>query len=221
MFRPLLDALFPPLCLACGQGKRSRLGLCSGCLEAVQFHGGRGCYRCGRSSTPHRCVPLEHRYQSVLALAAYKGPWRQAVLAVKAGRDRETALDMAGELFALARSLELALPDAVVPAPGAGRDWRRFDAVELVAKKIAEFSAANFLQVFKRLPGRRPQVEMGRDDRLRGLEKFIRYTGGEVLKNKDVWLIDDVFTTGGTAAACTDKLLAAGVKSVSVLVLGN
>ncbi|MTI96311.1 MAG: hypothetical protein FH749_12685 [Firmicutes bacterium] len=61
----------------------------------------------------------------------------------------------------------------------------------------------------------------GRDARLRGLEKFLRYTGGEVLKNKDVWLIDDVFTTSGTAAACTEKLLSAGVRLVAVLVLGN
>lgn len=212
-----LSALFPPLCLNCRRQPREKFGLCSQCLAQVEFAGLRGCIRCGRICRGHNCAPLDHRYSRVLSLAHYLGPWRKVVQAAKFARDRSVALELARELARLAGEAGFAPPQAVAPAPSAGKHWRYFDAVDLTARELARSVGAPLVWALARRPGRQPQVFLTRQQRLQGLGDYI-YTQGQGLAGS-IWLVDDVFTTGATADACAGALLAAGARRVLVLTL--
>ena len=129
-----MDALFPPLCLNCRRNVREKFGLCSQCLAQVEFTGLRGCIRCGRICGGRTCAPLDHRYSRVLSLAHYLGPWRKVVQAAKFARDRRVTMELARELARLAGEAGFPKPQAVTPAPAAGKHWRYFDAVGLTAR---------------------------------------------------------------------------------------
>lgn len=215
----LADIFFPPLCLNCRRQRRERLGLCSACLGQVEFTGLQACVRCGRVGHHRECAPLDHQYSRVLSLAHYRGPWRRVVLGVKFARDRSVALELALELANLAAQAGFAPPQVVVPAPSADRHWRNFDVVNLICQELARSADAPVRELLARRRGRPPQVQLNRNQRLEGLEDYI-HVQAEPPAQGLVWLVDDVYTTGATAHACADALLAAGARSVYLLVLG-
>lgn len=215
----LLDLLFPPLCINCRQRRRSKFGLCEDCLAQVEMTGLLGCIRCGKICQGRECAPLNHRYSRVLSLAAYRGPWRLVVRKVKFGNDRSVALELVQELAMLAAAAGFALPKAIIPVPGAVKSWRNFDIVELACRQLSKTTGVSTLQALARRPGRPPQVELNRRQRLEGLEDYIYLQKKADFAGGVIWLVDDVFTTGATADACAGALMAAGARSVYVLVL--
>ena len=218
MFHGLLDLLFPGYCLACRREGRERWGLCSRCLVKVSRTGLAACLRCGRICSDN-CAPLNHRYGRVLSLALYQGPWRHVVQAAKFARDRSVANELARDLAVLAQGAGFALPQVIVPVPSASNHWRHFDAVDLVVQELSSRTGAPSSKLLKRRPGRVPQVQLTRRQRLEGLDDFI-YTTGPLTPGALVWLVDDVYTTGATVDACAGALQRAGARSIYVLVLG-
>lgn len=212
-----VGALFPPLCLSCRRRVREKFGLCSQCLGQVEFTGLQGCIRCGRICRGDNCAPLDHRYSRVLSLAHYLGPWRKVVQAAKFARDRSLALELARELARLAGEAGFSRPQAVTPAPSAGKHWRHFDAVALTAGELAKGAGAPLVRALARRPGRAPQVFLTRQQRLGGMEDYV-YAREEIFSG-NIWLVDDVFTTGATADACAGALIRAGARRVLVLTL--
>ena len=215
----LLDLLFPPLCINCRQRRRARFGLCAACLAQVEMTGLLGCIRCGRICQGRECAPLDHRYSRVLSLAAYRGPWRLAVQKVKFGNDKSLARELVQELAILAAAAGFALPQAIIPVPGAVKSWRNFDIIELACRQLTKTTGAPTLRALGRRPGRLPQVKLNRRQRLEGLEDYIYVQEGTDFAGAVIWLVDDVFTTGATADACAGALMSAGARSVYVLVL--
>lgn len=212
-----MDALFPPLCLNCRRNVREKFGLCSQCLAQVEFTGLRGCIRCGRICGGRTCAPLDHRYSRVLSLAHYLGPWRKVVQAAKFARDRRVTMELARELARLAGEAGFPKPQAVTPAPAAGKHWRYFDAVGLTARELARNVGTPLVRALARRPGRQPQVFLSGHQRLQGLEDYIHARRQDLTGN--IWLVDDVFTTGATADACAGALIRAGARRVLVLTL--
>lgn len=214
----VFDLLLPPLCLNCRRQRRQELGLCAACLAQLERTGLRACPRCGRHCSPGRCAPGDHHYSRVLSLAAYLGPWRQVVQTVKFGRARNVAVELGQALVTAAQAAGLARPALVTPAPAASRSWRNYDLLGLLAGELARANGAPFTAALGRRPGRPPQVELSLRGRIEGLAEYI-YVLPAIAPRGVVWLVDDVYTTGATADACAQVLLAAGARSVFLLTL--
>lgn len=216
----ILDLLFPPICMNCRKNVRTGMGLCSSCLEQVEYTGLQACIRCGRICQG-KCAPMDHRYSRVLSIAHYHGPWRQVVQGVKFARDRTVAMELAVMLAELAGKAGFAKPEVITSVPSASRHWRNYDLLTLMCKVLSQSTGAPLWSGLMRRPGRQPQVVLNRRQRLEGLEDYISVLAGrDKLKGGVVWLVDDVYTTGATADACAGALLSAGAKSVYLLVLG-
>lgn len=215
----LLDLFFPPLCLSCRRHRQSRLGLCPHCLAQIETTGITGCICCGRHCGGRNCAPWDHGYSRVLSLAIYKGPWRQVVQNVKFGGDKMVAIELAGELFALSQMAGFSPPEAIVPVPGASKSWRNFNINALICKELARATGAPAVEALVRRPGRKPQVELDYRGRKEGLEDYIFIAKKEKKFCGDLWLVDDVYTTGTTAAVCSEVLKQAGARAIVLLVL--
>ncbi|BDD11085.1 amidophosphoribosyltransferase [Fulvitalea axinellae] len=64
------------------------------------------------------------------------------------------------------------------------------------------------------------QVRKGRMERFANLKGNIKVADREFIQNREVLLVDDVLTTGATLTECGKALLEAGVKSLSIGVIG-
>lgn len=108
-------------------------------------------------------------------------------------------------------------PDTIVTSvamPEKRIRQRGIDHGRVLAEKVAQQLELPYKELLIRSPGGHTQRGLGREQRISNLSG--RFTGVEQTGNP-VLLIDDVLTTGATAAVCTRALLDAGSGPVRVI----
>jgi competence protein ComFC len=91
---------------------------------------------------------------------------------------------------------------------------RGYNQSEILAKKVSRNLGISFGSTLKKRIETKPQVGLGRKERLKNLENAYFFKGGQEPKGKTVAIIDDVITTGATLNQCAKALKAAGAKKV-------
>lgn len=219
---PLLNSLFPKLCPACHQDCESFF--CPDCDSKINYLKDKGCRRCAEDHGPYlkpeTCPSCQHphwKLKKVLALAAYEEPMREALLQLKFGGRASGAKALAKKLHACIddASFEALVP---VPSPIIRRLKRGYNQADLLARELSKLSRIPLIPALK---CRWKQTQIGkRADQRRFLSAdFFKVTRS--VQGKKIALVDDIFTTGGTANACAQSLLEAGALEVSVVVLAR
>lgn len=191
-----LGALLP--CPACGARRAGRMGLCTRCR--------------GRACRPQR-------RGEALWLGPYAGPLGRAVRALK----YRGATRLAGWLGErLAREVADAgwRPSVVcaVPLHPSRRRRRGYDQAWLLASSTAAALDVPCRPLLERRRATPSQAWLSRAARLRNVAGAFR---SDSVPGARVLLVDDVLTTGATAAACREALLAAGASQVHVAVVAR
>ena len=190
----LIDVLFPPACANCDA---IGSGLCERCFphaEALQFT--IGALHC-------------------IALGAYEGALRRAILALKSGR-RDVAEALGVRLrpyVALADAVDALIP---VPTTTLRRRQRGFDQGELLARVIARPSAVPVAAALVQIAGD-AQRGRSRSERLAAVGRF-SVVAASLGNARRVILVDDVATTGASLTDCAAALRAAGVTVTRAIV---
>ena len=98
--------------------------------------------------------------------------------------------------------------------------FRRFNQAADLARDVAALSGTRYEpRLLKRQKRTRQQVGLTAKDRLKNVRTAFTVDPDRIdaVSGARVVLVDDVLTTGSTAAACSRCLLAAGAASVDVL----
>ena len=235
--RRLLDLLLPPECLTCDQAVAEPGLLCPACFAATKFVGTPCCDHCGCGFTHvDRGAVVDGRAWPVcVACAGNPPPWQQAraplgydaqakrlVLGFKYGDRPELAGALAGMMHragaALAQRAEVIVP---VPLHRRRLLARRYNQAALLALALQRLSGRPAVpDLLRRTHHTVPLGHLGamqREAVVAGVFVVRPHRAARVVGRR-VLLVDDVMTTGATAAACTLALLAAGAASVDVLV---
>jgi ComF family protein len=142
----------------------------------------------------------------------FAGPARAAVLKLKFSGWRAVA----GALVAAMAEVELPPLDVVTWVPLARRREaeRGYDQARALARPLARRIGTPAVPLLRRTRTTTPQAKRGARERRAALEgafRSIRHAPERVL------LVDDVLTTGATAASCAVALRAAGAREVVLL----
>ena len=146
----------------------------------------------------------------------FEGPARRAVHRLKFGGWRGVAEGLAREMAR--SSADLGGCDLVTWVPLSKRRLasRGFDQAEALARVVARELGRPAVRLLERVsdPGGSQARRAGQDRRqaVRGRFGLVRPPSEHVL------LVDDVLTTGATAAACASELVRGGAARVSLLV---
>lgn len=220
----LLDELLPRSCLLCG-GSCSEHNLCPGCLRDLPRNLD-ACAACGLPRSDRvrdlcgTCLLRPPSWDRLYAPLRYEFPVDVLVRMLKYHRKLAAGPALAGAMMISLPTEPLAPPIAFVPVP---LHWTRLavrgynQAQELarhLSKSLGQPMARGRLQRTRRT---RSQTGLDAAARHRNLREAFRWTGPG-LDGSGVVLIDDVLTTGSTAAACTRALRKAGAGRVDVWV---
>ncbi len=225
----MLGILLPDSCRLCFHplDNLSRIPVCPRCLRSVRPMEAE--YSCRRCHTPFlnsrplgddgvclMCSAGAHRFHAAYSFGAYEGPLREFIHLLKFERVTPLAPVLA-RLLVSAIPRELAA-DAVVPVP---LHWRRrisrgFNQAELLARATASLLHVPFLDPLCRDRSTPSQSGLNRLARRRNVRSAFTARQPAILAGRSILLIDDVFTTGATASACSAALLAAGARHVAV-----
>ena len=114
--------------------------------------------------------------------------------------------------------------DLVIPIPlhRTRLREREFNQAELLACRVAEeFSIPLSCSNLWRKHHRQAQIELENDERWENIKGCFALRNPTEVKDKNIFLVDDVLTTGATCSEAASVLKAAGAASVFVLTLAN
>lgn len=230
----LFTLVFPQACHLCEQSvEESADGIaCRRCWEATRVFGGGEslCLKCGRflgdgparfETYCRRCD--DHLYDAARAV----GPYDRALAATVLHLKREPFLGRRPQrlLIRAFRRSGFAAATRIVPVPLSGRRRleRGFNQAAVLADVLAR---ATRLPLDRHSLVRRRHTAVhraGMDRRAReaSVERAFEVRRGNLLRGETILLVDDVFTTGATASACTRALKKKGAGRVFVLTLAG
>jgi ComF family protein len=214
----------------------SRIPVCPGCLREPEPLSAE--FFCVTCRTPFQNeFPLDEQgrcalcrnglrgFDAAYCFGAYEGTLRDLIHAYKYAGVRTLAKPL-GDLLAAALPREERI-DAVIAVP---LHWRRrwsrgFNQSELLARTIARRTGVPVLHTLKRVRATTPQAGLSNTHRRKNVTSAFRagrpapwrrpVTGLRIL------LVDDVMTTGATAAACATALKRAGAARVSLVTVAR
>jgi ComF family protein len=227
---PLLRADFSPVCDQCvDRVQRQSMTLCGRCGEALDMEGVRFAGQFpveGLLCSPCRMAPPE--FERAVAYAVYQDELREMVHLLKYERMGAVARPL-GRM--LARAIEMIEAEAgrdllvvAVPLfPSKERQRGYNQAVLLSDAALAELKKSRpewrllaAHGVIRRVKDTRSQYELTPKGRRRNLQGAFAVMDGSALKGREVLLVDDIYTTGATARACSRILRRAGASKVWV-----
>lgn len=230
--RTALDFLLPPVCLTCDRPVDGAGRFCADCFRRTAFVTEPCCRACG--------TPFAHAQQGgaehlCTTCRAHPPPWRRARAALRydaqAQRvvlpfkyaDRPELAAALATLMARAGAALLREAQVIVPVPLHRRRLlaRRYNQAALLAQALARLSGVPSVpDLLARRRATAPLGQLGAAARAAALDGAIAVRPHRAARvaGRPVLLVDDVMTSGATAAACTAALLAAGAAEVDVLV---
>ena len=237
--RALVDLIYPPRCVWCQVDLAAEMvdtvhGLfCEDCGRRLAPPVGNWCVRCGAPadgllSTTDGCGHCSDEsisWDRTVALGRYTGDLSQAVLRTKCSANEELTLSLGRLLFETRRgALQELQAEVVVPVPL--HWWRRIrrgtNGPDLIAEALAKCLGVPFqTSALKRSRLTALQVEVNRSERHLHHRKSFRVGNRRQIAGRRVLLVDDVLTTGTTAAEAASILLDGGASAVSVAVLAR
>jgi len=100
--------------------------------------------------------------------------------------------------------------------------WRGFNQAEEIAKHISSFFETPLVSdVLVRNKKTLPQTELSENKRRRNILGVFDCENQEKIKNQNILLIDDIYTTGSTIKECAKVLKNAGAKKIIAIVVAR
>ena len=240
-------ALLPDFCTLCGSpvAHLSSAPICDACWKEIEPSNSLLCTRCGhpldqqinqssaKSSSCRLCRMAPPPFVRAVAYGPYDGPMRAAIHALKYDRMQGAAPRLSAMLAKAIGQLAGQAPDQMlvvaVPLHRSKHAQRGFNQARSLARQAVNLLRAthpdwNLTLASDALLRQRTTASQAgltphqRRRNVRGAFKVV--DPGRVAK-KHVLLIDDILTTGATARAAAQALLAAGAASVWVATLAR
>ena len=230
--RVVLDLLLPPRCVLCNLPVQIHGQLCGACFAQTSFITAPSCARCGvpfasasQADPDGVCPACRDRppvFRQARAALRYDDQARRLILPFKHADRLELAPVLAFMMFRAGAAL-LNRAEVLVPVPLHRRRLyqRKYNQAAVLARALGR--AASRVVLPDALVRSRMTASL---DHKTAEERAVEVEGAFAVRRsrracitgRTVLLIDDVMTSGATANACAEVLLAAGARAVDALV---
>ena len=235
--RGLRDIVYPKICLIC-KGKITANSIdelvCLECWGKIKKNVPPFCRRCGRQLKNGKlsknicpdCIKRQSHFDRAFSPCLYDGVIKELIHEFKyKGKDYlGFSLSKLMVEFIKEYELPMGLIDWVVPVPlhQARMREREFNQAEVLSSYIAsEFNKKLSQNNLIRHRQTKAQTDLESDARLDNVKGSFSVKEKEIIKGKNLLLVDDVLTTGATSSEAACVLKDAGANIVFVLTLAN
>jgi len=239
----VLDILFPPICLNCQKSLDGRNKLiCENCLYSIKLNHTLFCPICRARLADNKRV-CAHYYdydddhdkkkRSFYYYLAAAGNYDDQVLQnlihyFKYKRVKNLAPVLGEILIKYLDNLSLSIVNSqgsiVIPIPLHYRRERErgFNQAKLLAKIVAHHFNLTLIEALKKIKNTKPQAKIKDiEKRMKNISNCFAIKSPEMIQNKNIILVDDVFTSGATLTEAVKTLKQNGAKKVIALVLAK
>lgn len=222
-----LNILFSPLCLSCRanlEDEEKQNGICSKCLDRIILNTSIFCPICKARLPDGRKTC--HKDSSFLLAAAgnYENDAiRNLIWHFKYQKWQKLSVVLGKFLTEYLKTINYNLNNyiiAPIPLYKSRLRERGFNQAELLAKIVAENLGLELTNnCFKRIKDTKIQAELkDSEERKLNVKNCFAVEKPELIKSKNIILVDDVFTSGATMNEAVEVLKSAGAKRIIALV---
>lgn len=231
VYRTVLDFIIPPLCPICKKRVLLTHGLCSECFSKIHFICRPYCEICGKPfefDIPEEtrcgaCCKKNPIFTKARSAFIYDSFSAKLILPFKHSDHLELAPLLTNLLYRAGADL-LADTDLIIGVPLHlfRHIKRKYNQADVLAKRLAEKSHIPYHStILTRKRATISQGHMKAAERKRNVAGAFGIKNKHLIKDKNILLIDDVFTTGATINECSKILLKNGAAKVFVLTLAR
>jgi ComF family protein len=229
--RSLSDLFLPRQCAGCQETwLDSHRGFwCEACLDELPWIESPICPQCGRpfpkspSAPDHSCgdcLQSVFLFDSARSATHYAGVVRKRIHQLKFGGQLHWVPPLAELLVNLFRREESPCADMILPVPLHMHRLRQrgFNQAGLLAGSLGgHLGIPVRFDILVRKCWTEPQTRLNREQRLQNVKDAFDVMNASGVTDRNVLIIDDVYTTGTTLNECARTLKAAGVSEVHAL----
>ena len=214
------DWFFPRFCIACGAEGTL---LCAPCQKRISNREDTDrCAVCGIAGRDGLCVACRRRLKlrGLIKIGAFRGALRELLHHLKY-EDLRDGREVLGEMLAHRWRQSGGAGGVVIPVPLSRTRLRErgYNQSEVIARSFINFTKLPTLNALARRKDTQKQTTLSRQDRFANLEgafvslfDFRKYRG-------NIYLLDDVLTTGATLAQAAAALRRASAKNIYGIVV--
>lgn len=231
----ILDLAGPPKCIVCDRAIGKPLGLCPDCVKIFEKAERKRCGICLKQPKNCFCRPMllsktdpigDRRLISLLFLAPSQSKKPEDILSrkfiyhIKRNSVRTgvpfAARELSFEILKLIKTENLNSEDWIITNPPRSKKQiilYDFDHAEELARKISEYTGVRYMPCLKRKTNKM-QKTLNAFERRANADKAYVINPEASLQGKNVFIVDDVITTGATINACAAILKENGAQLV-------
>ncbi len=231
--KSIFNLILPPRCLICGKEVSSDNSLCSECFSHINFISFPFCQRCGKpfdismSNSDLLCPDCLHKrlpFRLCRSAVVYDENSKKLILDFKFFDHLENKYLLANWLLLAGKDIFDNGVDLIIPVPlhFSRLLKRKYNQSAVLCDALSKLThiPANY-KALKKVRHTRPQVSCNGKQRLHNVRGAFEVVLPEMIKDKRIVLVDDVFTTGSTLKECAKILKKAGAKSVDTLTIAR
>lgn len=210
----LLDLIYPPV---------SIYDICDGPISFIPEH---SCIKCGiglrmieDGPTCHECENSHYYFDRAVSVVKYEEDIKKLIYRFKYSRHTYLARIMGAMMGQKLRGEGINV-DLIIPVPlhKKREKDRGFNQSVLLARYIKkEINVPLNINTLLRVKNTKVMHRLTKKERRDNVEDAFKVVENGVIEDKDILLIDDIFTTGATVNACSQLLKNSGAKSVTIL----
>jgi ComF family protein len=230
-----LNLFFPSNCYFCQRVLACGSCICESCVKELEVIRGAFCLRCGapvahdeETGSPGciHCADLCFSFRRNESIGVFSGKLRELVHLFKFQK-RRTLFKLFSRLACEYKRSYVEMHHILVPVPLTRVRYseRGFNQSALIARALSRITNIEYPgEILKRVGNSLPQSRVhSREMRYNNMKDsfVLRKKFFELIRGKDILLVDDVLTTGATASACATVLYDGGAGNVDVLTVGR
>lgn len=208
-FYKLLDYIFPPSCIVCksfGDGY-----LCNKCKKDLEIY----LYN----------NTIEEQENKIFYLFQYRDFIRKKLIEYKFG-EQSYLFHLFCEMFVKNKNAceFLKSYDIIIPVPihKKRKNQRGYNQSELIAKELSNKTGITiYTDVLKKVRNTNPQSLLSKKERIKNVQSVYIVENSEKIRNRNVVILDDIYTTGATVNECKKILQQAGVKNIGTIIIAK
>jgi ComF family protein len=166
------------------------------------------------------CMHSEPPFKQARSFGIYDGVLKKAINLFKYQGVKRLAKPLSDMII----KMQLPKVEVLIPVPlfKTRLKQREFNQSALIASHLSKFLDIEILiNCLIKVKDTAPQVGLSSRERLRNIRNAFRVSRENLIKGKDILLIDDVVTTGSTIRECSRVLKHAGASDIYVISLAH
>lgn len=226
-----INILYPARCFACSSRLNNSANvICGPCYQRLRFNLGLFCPRCGlgqqQSEKCPACKNMDFNFRRAWSACVYEEPLKNLIHLFKYNAKLKLRKLFAGLLIQFTKDFKIDLKKydllLAVPMHPARQREREYNQSQILALEIAaEFKIPLSNNNCLRIKNSQPQMSLGLGERIKNVKGTFRIRQEKEFSNKNILIIDDVFTTGSTVSELALELKKSNAKEIDVLTLAR